>query len=287
MSLTGTGEPPDGQPPPALFPVPEPAPPARGRPGRPAAGGGRRRGGRSGSAGSTATADRSEATAGAGPLDPTDLSDPPDASGPAAAEGDRGGRGDARRQLVFFGAEAADPSVADLAGLLAGPGEVSVMGGTARLSVVVDAAWRVHVLVAELALRGLPASWEATEDERHAVRTSYTRALKPLAAAWLRGPVKRPPAGFHLNGRRLRLWLAAAGMAEPAGFLLRLGAADADCQAAIGAALAAAGLAGDPLTPDAGGPAYRITGRRRLARLAELVGDRPPAAPSTAWPARP
>ncbi|MFI5486894.1 hypothetical protein ACIBXA_15810 [Micromonospora echinaurantiaca] len=287
MSLTGTGEPPDGQPPPALFPVPEPAPPARGRPGRPAAGGGRRRRGRSGSAGSTATADRSEATAGAGPLDPTDLSDPPDASGPAAAEGDRGGRDDARRQLVFFGAEAADPSVADLAGLLAGPGEVSVMGGTARLSVVVDAAWRVHVLVAELALRGLPASWEATEDERHAVRTSYTRALKPLAAAWLRGPVKRPPAGFHLNGRRLRLWLAAAGMAEPAGFLLRLGAADADCQAAIGAALAAAGLAGDPLAPDAGGPAYRITGRRRLARLAELVGDRPPAAPSTAWPARP
>ncbi|MFG2099535.1 hypothetical protein ACGFJ5_02950 [Micromonospora echinaurantiaca] len=222
--------------------------------------------------------------------DLSDLSDSPGTSGPAgptSAEGDRGGRDDARRQLVFFGAEAADPSVADLAGLLAGPGEVSVMGGTARLSVVVDAAWRVHVLVAELALRGLPASWEATEDERHAVRTSYTRALKPLAAAWLRGPVKRPPAGFHLNGRRLRLWLAAAGVAEPAGFLLRLGAADADCQAAIGAALAAAGLAGDPLAPDAGGPAYRITGRRRLARLAELVGDRPPAAPPPAWPARP
>ncbi|WP_172899437.1 hypothetical protein [Micromonospora echinaurantiaca] len=284
MSLTGTGEPPDGQPPPALFPVPEPAPPAQGRPGRPATGGGRRRGGRSGSAGSTATADRSEPTAEAGPLDPTDLSDPSDPSGPAAAEG---GRDEARRQLVFFGAEAADPSVADLAGLLAGPGEVAVMGGTARLSVVVDAAWRVHVLVAELALRGLPASWEATEDERHAVRTSYTRTLKPLAAAWLRGPVKRPPAGFHLNGRRLRLWLAAAGVAEPAGFLLRLGAADAECRAAVGAALAAAGLAGEPLEPDADGPAYRITGRRRLARLAELVGDRPPAAPPTAWPARP
>ena len=33
------------------------------------------------------------------------------------------------------------------------------------------------------------------------------------------------------------------------------------------------------------GPAYRITGRRRLARLAELVGERPPAAPADAWPA--
>lgn len=281
MSLSGTGEPPDGQPPPALFPVPEPDPPARGRPGRRAAGGGRRRGGRSGSAGSTATADRSGSSAETGS---TGLSDPSDASGPPAAEG---GRDDARRQLVFFGAEAADPSVADLAGLLAGPGEVAVMGGTARLSVVVDAAWRVHVLVAELALRGLAASWEATEDERHAVRTSYTRTLKPLAAAWLRGTEKRPPAGFHLNGRRLRLWLAAAGVAEPAGFLLRLGTADAGCRAAVGAALAAAGLAGEPLEPDAGGPAYRITGRRRLARLAELVGDRPPAAPVTAWPARP
>ncbi|GAB3947930.1 hypothetical protein GCM10027614_44070 [Micromonospora vulcania] len=134
---------------------------------------------------------------------------------------------DAGRQLVFFGAEAAEPVVADLAGLLAGPGEVVRMGGTARLSVLVDAAWRVHVLVAELAQRGLAASWERTDDERHAVRTSYTRILKPLAAAWLHGPAKRPPATFHLTGRRLRLWLAAAGTPEPlGGFLLRLGDGD-------------------------------------------------------------
>ena len=70
------------------------------------------------------------------------------------------------------------------------------MGGTARLSVQVDAAWRVHVLVAELASRGLAASWEPTEGERHAVRTSYTRVLKPLAAAWLHGTAKRPPAAL-------------------------------------------------------------------------------------------
>ncbi|WP_425412999.1 hypothetical protein [Micromonospora nigra] len=194
--------------------------------------------------------------------------------------------GPAGRQLVFFGADTAEPSVADLAGLLAGPGEVVRMGGTARLSVVVDAGWRVHVLVAELAQRGVPASWEPTEDARHTVRTAYTRMLLPLAAAWLRGATQRPPTTFHLTGRRLRLWLAAAGVAEPSAFLLRLGGTDPDRWATVGAALDAAGLAGRLVEPGEGGPAYRITGRRRLARLAELVGDRPAAAPATAWPPR-
>ncbi|MGC4804788.1 hypothetical protein [Micromonospora sp. DT233] len=196
------------------------------------------------------------------------------------------------RQLSLFGAEAADPSVADLAGLLAGPGEVSRMGGTARLSIVVDAAWRVHVLVAELARRGLAASWAATPDGRHLVRTSYTSRLAPLATAWLPDPpppvaVKRPPAGLHLNGRRLRLWVAAAGTADPPGFLLRLGLADAVSQERVGAGLAAVGLPGALLDAEAGGPAYRITGRRRLARLADLIGDPPPTAPAHDWPARP
>lgn len=115
------------------------------------------------------------------------------------------------RQPSLFSTEAADPSLADLAGLLAGPAEVVRMGGTARLAVVVDAAWRVHVLVAELAARAVPASWEPTGEGRHLVRTAYSTTLAPLARAWLRGTAKRPPDGFHLNGRRLRLWLAAAG----------------------------------------------------------------------------
>ncbi|MGR6316772.1 hypothetical protein Q2K19_09160 [Micromonospora soli] len=190
------------------------------------------------------------------------------------------------RQPSLFSTEAADPSLADLAGLLAGPGEVVRMGGTARLAVVVDAAWRVHVLVAELAARRVPASWEPTEDGRHLVRTAYATTLAPLATAWLRGAAKRPPAGFHLNGRRLRLWLAAAGAADPAGFLLRL-EADEDCWPPVRAALAAVGLPGAYVEPVEGGPAYRIGGRRRLARLAELVGDRPAAAPAAEWPGSP
>ncbi|PZF91520.1 hypothetical protein C1I93_21410 [Micromonospora endophytica] len=190
------------------------------------------------------------------------------------------------RQLVFFGAETGEPAVADLAGLLVGPGEVHRMGGTARLSLVVDAGWRVHVLVAELAQRGVRASWAPTEDQRYAVRTAYTRTLVPLAAAWLRGTTQHPPAGFPLDGRRLRLWLAAAGVADPPDFLLRLGGTDPVGWTVIGGALVAAGLGGELIEPGAGGPAYRIIGRRGTQRLAELVGERPSAAPPTAWPTR-
>lgn len=135
------------------------------------------------------------------------------------------------------------------------------------------------------ALRGLHASWEPTEDQRHEVRTSYATTLAPLAGTWLCGTAKRPPAGLHLNGRRLRLWVAAAGSPEPPGFLLRLGETEESCWEAVGAALAAIGLPAVLLLPRAGGPAYRITGRRRLARLVELVGERPAAAPAAIWPA--
>ncbi|WP_442792142.1 hypothetical protein [Micromonospora sp. NBC_01796] len=207
------------------------------------------------------------------PVEPLEPADPPEPAVPPA------------RQLSLFGVEATDPSPADLTGLLVGPGQVVRMGGTARVSVVVDTAWRVHVLVAELALRGLHASWEPTEDQRHEVRTSYATTLAPLAGTWLCGTAKRPPAGLHLNGRRLRLWVAAAGSPEPPGFLLRLGETEESCWEAVGAALAAIGLPAVLLLPRAGGPAYRITGRRRLARLVELVGERPAAAPAAIWPA--
>ncbi|MFI7210703.1 hypothetical protein ACIBP4_03355 [Micromonospora maritima] len=187
------------------------------------------------------------------------------------------------RQPSLFSTEAADPALADLAGLLAGPGEVVRMGGTARISVVVDAAWRVHVLVAELGARGVPASWEPTEDGRHRVRTAYSTTLAPLARGWLRGTAKRPPPRFHLDGRRLRLWAAAAGTVESAGFRLRLGPDDEPCWPSVRAALAAVGLPAAFVEPDEGGPAYRIGGRR-VTRLAELVGERPPAAPAAEWP---
>lgn len=189
------------------------------------------------------------------------------------------------RQLSLFGVEAADPVPADLAGLLAGPGQVVRMGGTARVSVIVTNPWRVHVLVDELAARGLPSTWVSTVEDHFSVRTAYTSLLAPLATAWLRSAVKLPPAGFAFDGRRLRLWVVAAGAPDTTGYLLRLGPSDEPVWAPVGAALAALGLAGALLSPRAGGPAYRIEGRKRLGRLAELVGDPPALAPPNAWPA--
>lgn len=187
------------------------------------------------------------------------------------------------RQLAMFSADSAKPSAYDLSGLLIGPGQVTRMGGTARVSVVVDAAWRVHALAAEFTARGLETSWEPAAIEGHfGVRTAYTGLLAPLAQAWLRGAGKRPPAGFALDGARLRLWFAAAGSvdAEGDGAVLRLGANDEHCAApALRAFTALASVA------DLGkGPVLRISGRRRVTRLGELLGDRPAAAPPGAWP---
>jgi hypothetical protein len=188
------------------------------------------------------------------------------------------------RQLSLFGVEAAAPAPEDLEGLLAGPGQVTRMGGTARVSVVVDELWRAQVLHAELRTRGLTVTCVSTVEDHIGVRTAYTAVLAPMATAWLRGAVKVPPPDFGLDGRRLRLWAAAAGDLDGPEFTLRLGANDEPAWPGVGAALSAIGLPAALLSPRAGGPAYRITGRRRIARLAELVGDPPAAAPEGAWP---
>jgi hypothetical protein len=247
------------------------------------------------------------------------------------------------------------------------------MGGTARVAVRVDAAWRVHVLVEELVARGLVVTWapvtddgvdehvaeltaepleltlaaagehaeeqtveqdeaqvEAHIEERdgaHAVvragkasdepgpdagepagtgagspatdqaggvaagpvdkkvnaeprtvffevRTAFSSRLNGLARTW------PPPADrLFLTGPQLRLWVAAAGAPRAEGYALGLDP-DGFLDKAVDAALTRVGLAG---TVQAG-PAYVIAGHRRLARLAELVGERPAAAPQRLWP---
>jgi hypothetical protein len=238
---------------------------------------------------------------------------------------------DGIRQLSIFGAETTEPSPADLAGLLAGPGRLGRIGGTARVSVTVDAAWRVHVLVAELVSRGLVVSWVPVEnpdqeikeeaDVREIgaagldddpsgltgetpdppgdestdgivevsdtvrdrpglavapfeVRTAYSSRLNPLARAW-----PPPPDRLFLSGPRLRLWVAAAGEPRPGGFALGLD--PVDNPEIADSALVRAGLAG---TVSDQGLCYLISGRKRLRRLAELVGERPAAAPERLWP---
>jgi hypothetical protein len=189
------------------------------------------------------------------------------------------------RQLSLFGIEATTPRPDDLAGLLAGPGQVVRMGGTARVSVVVTDRWRAAVLVAEMRARGLAATCVITADENLGVRTPYSIALAPLAAAWLHGALKVPPAGFALEGRRLRLWMAAAGERDENEVTLRLGRCYDGTDKIMQKALATIGLAAEIMSaPLRFGPSLRITGRRRLARLAELIGEAPEPAPEGSWP---
>jgi len=247
------------------------------------------------------------------------------------------------RQLTLVSHGVLPPSVADLEGLLLGPGQLARMGGTARLSVIVPNRWRQAALLAAFVERGLPGESTSTEDGRPAVRTPFLAALGPAARRWARGAVKAVPDGFTLDGQRLRLWAIAAGHSDGAGYLFTLGAHDdPNVWSSAGTVLRVAGLPAtflqyggraaanpaptapetatnhsnhddqrpaqrdggqDPgtngLTSDdngadgpgtaghgraADGPAYRITGRRRLARLAELVGDPPPGAQPVDWP---
>ena len=129
-------------------------------------------------------------------------------------------------QLSLFGAEAADPSLADLAGLLAGPGQLGRMGGTARVSVRVDAAWRVHVLVAELVVAG--SRGELGADRRRPDVTpsrSHRTPTSPSADAgdglrWSPdgGPERRPTRGADgVLQPLVRVWRRAWLDAGPPG----------------------------------------------------------------------
>jgi hypothetical protein len=187
-------------------------------------------------------------------------------------------------QLSFFTAGAQDPDVADVEGLLAGPGQAVTVGDEARVSVVADAEWRAEALLLAFAERGLGGTRVTTVEGHGAVRTDFCVELLPIARSWARGAVKAPPLGFVLDGPRLRLWTIAAGRSDDHGYVLPLGEADLRSWEAVGAALAVAGLASVLIGPRAGGPAYRVTGRKRLVRLSELVGDPPPGAARRDWP---
>jgi hypothetical protein len=187
-------------------------------------------------------------------------------------------------QLSLFGAAAREPALADLEGLLAGNGQVVRRGSSARLSVVVEAEWRVAALVNEMASLGLAADVSPAEAGT-AVGTPWSAQLLPIADAWTRGAVKCPPPGWVLDGSRLRWWSLAAGRFAGGMYTLALGASDEHSWLSVGSALAVAGVPGALVGPRADGPAYRIVGRRRLVRLLELIGDRPAGVPDEAWPA--
>jgi hypothetical protein len=188
-------------------------------------------------------------------------------------------------QLSFYSAEANPPARSDLAGLLCGPARLVSFGGvTARLSVPVADAWRGHALRQALADRGVDATLYTTGDGL-LLRTAFRRDLTALAAAWTAGEVKVIPPNLVLAGAALRLWVLAAGDWIDAGYLLRLDPLAADTHELLTNVVTACGLPVRPYTTEGGGPGLRISGRRRLGRLAELVGRPPSAVAESHWPA--
>ncbi|MCW2602656.1 MAG: hypothetical protein JWN61_791 [Pseudonocardiales bacterium] len=204
-------------------------------------------------------------------------------------------------QFSLFGAESIAPSLDDLAGVLFAGGHWVRRGDAqqptgrqsaasrraanaaspARLSVIVDDAWRQAALVAELAARGFVGE-AVEEDGRLAARTGFEPALAAMAERWIRGASIAPPADLTLTAGGLRLWAICAGREDEAGYLLPTAAPDDPVHRVGGAQLARLGLAGVSLG-DRGGPGWRITGAKRRHRLAEIVGAPPPGSGSD-WP---
>ncbi|MFN2497008.1 MAG: hypothetical protein ABR608_14050 [Pseudonocardiaceae bacterium] len=190
------------------------------------------------------------------------------------------------RQPSLFSAQARAVGPDDLAGLLCAQGQVHGFGrgAAARVSILVADRWRAVEIARACTERALPTEHGRTEEEHYRVRTAFLAGLSSLAVAWTKGAVKAVPVGWQLDGAALRFWTLAAGAPDGRGYLLGLDPHAPGMHTPLAAALAAAGLAATPLGLRAGAPALRVSGRRRTARLAELVGEAPPNAPTGLWP---
>lgn len=188
-------------------------------------------------------------------------------------------------QLSFFSAESVPPAVTDLTGVLAAAGQVVTVGGGARLSVVVDADWRADALAEMIGDAGLAAEIARTEEDSPLVRTGVDPRLLGIAADWTRGAVKTVPSQWLPGPRELRAWTLAAGMPEADRYLLGLDPHAPDTHSPLASALMRVGIAPTLIGTRGARPALRISGRRRLLRLVENVGDAPggPEAAVT-WP---
>ncbi|MET0456068.1 MAG: hypothetical protein ABW137_29885 [Mycobacterium sp.] len=182
-------------------------------------------------------------------------------------------------QLSFFSAESVPPAVADLTGILAAPGQVVVVGSgagrAARLSVVVDRVWRAEALAEMIAEAGLQPEIGHTDENTPLVRTAPDPRLTGIAASWTRGAVKTVPPQWLPGPRELRAWTLAAGSPEADRYLLGLDPHAPDTHSALASAMMRIGIAPTLIGTRGARPALRISGRRRLSRLVENVGEPP------------
>ena len=189
-------------------------------------------------------------------------------------------------QLSFFSAESVPPAVSDLAGILAAPGQVVLVANQgARLSVVVDRPWRAQGLAEMMERAGLRPEIARTEENTPLVRTAVDPGLVAMARQWTRGAVKTVPTQWLPGPRELRAWTLAAGTPEDDRYLLGLDPHAPDTHSALAAALMRIGIAPTLIGTRGGRPALRISGRRRLSRLVESVGEPPEGAEALSqWP---
>lgn len=188
-------------------------------------------------------------------------------------------------QLSFFSAESVPPAIADLTGLLAGPGQVVLVGGAARLSVVVEHLWRAEALAAMIADAGLEPEIARTDENNPLVRTAADDRLVGIAAEWTRGAVKTVPPQWLPGPRELRAWTLASGTPEADRYLLGLDPHAPDTHSALASAMMRVGIAPTLIGTRGSHPALRISGRRRLSRLVENVGEPPAVAEALSqWP---
>ena len=188
-------------------------------------------------------------------------------------------------QLSFFSAESVPPAVADLTGVLAAAGQVVMVGGGARLSVVVEELWRARALAEMMTEAGLDAEITRTEEDTPLVRTAVDVRLVGIATDWTRGAVKTVPPQWLPGPRELRAWTLAAGIPEADRYLLGLDPHAPDTHSPLASALMRVGIAPTLIGTRGSRPALRISGRRRLSRLVENVGEPPDAIEAlSAWP---
>jgi len=188
-------------------------------------------------------------------------------------------------QLSFFSAESVPPAVADLTGVLAAAGQVVMVGGGARLSVVVEELWRARALADMMTEAGLDAEITRTEEDTPLVRTAVDVRLVGIATDWTRGAVKTVPPQWLPGPRELRAWTLAAGVPEADRYLLGLDPHAPDTHSPLASALMRVGIAPTLIGTRGSRPALRISGRRRLSRLVENVGEPPDdTAALSAWP---
>ncbi|HEU5270848.1 MAG TPA: hypothetical protein VFU36_13060 [Jatrophihabitans sp.] len=188
-------------------------------------------------------------------------------------------------QFSLFGAEAEDPVLSDLDGLLLAGGDWVRAGHNAgaRLSVLVADPWRAAALGAELLARSLASDTAEAPGGLIAVRTEFSERLAADAARWIRGATRRVPSDLRLTASGLRLWAIATGRLAESGYLLGMSDPDGPLHRTAGGELARLGVAAVDVRMR-GGPGWRITSARRLRRLAELIGPSPAGADGN-WPA--